>query len=259
MLVIGVLDLVDGRAVHARGGRREAYAPVRAPVGARFAPGDALALARTYTNRFGVTDLYAADLDAILGRAWQAPLVGAVAALGAPLWLDAGVSSPAAAGRALDLGAAHVVVGLETLPSYDALDEICLEVGGNRVAFSLDLRGGQPIARSNAAGWQPAGGACDAAARAARAGVAAVIVLDLDRVGAAAGPDLALIGRVREAAPGVTLLAGGGVGGSDDLARLADLGCDGALVATALLDGRLDAAGVAAARLTGRSPEGPGR
>ena len=45
--------------------------------------------------------------------------------------------------------------------------------------------------------------------------------------------------RVRRAVPDVALLAGGGVRGPEDLQRLADAGCDGALVATALHDGRL--------------------
>ena len=80
------------------------------------------------------------------------------------------------------------------------------------------------------------------AARAASAGAGAVIVIDLARVGTGAGLDLALIARVRETTPGLTLVAGGGVRGLDDLARLADSGCDGALVATALHDGRLGAA-----------------
>jgi phosphoribosylformimino-5-aminoimidazole carboxamide ribotide isomerase len=75
-----------------------------------------------------------------------------------------------------------------------------------------------------------------------------VAVLDLARVGAGDGLDTHLIARVRNAAPGVSLLAGGGVRGLDDLMRLADAGCDGALVATALHNGRLGAADVAAAR-----------
>jgi phosphoribosylformimino-5-aminoimidazole carboxamide ribotide isomerase len=49
---------------------------------------------------------------------------------------------------------------------------------------------------------------------------------------------------VREAVADMTLVAGGGVRGVDDLARLADTGCDGALVATALHDGRIRAADV---------------
>jgi phosphoribosylformimino-5-aminoimidazole carboxamide ribotide isomerase len=69
-------------------------------------------------------------------------------------------------------------------------------------------------------------------------------VLDLARVGEGGGPDVEVIARVREAAPAPLLLAGGGVRGLTDLARLAEIGCDGALVATALLDGRLSAADV---------------
>jgi phosphoribosylformimino-5-aminoimidazole carboxamide ribotide isomerase len=75
-----------------------------------------------------------------------------------------------------------------------------------------------------------------------------VLVLDLARVGTGNGLDLDLIARVRDAARDVTLLAGGGVRGLNDVARLADVGCDGALVATALHDGRLGAAEVAAAQ-----------
>jgi phosphoribosylformimino-5-aminoimidazole carboxamide ribotide isomerase len=89
------------------------------------------------------------------------------------------------------------------------------------------------------------------ASRAANAGVGAVIVLDLARVGTGAGLDFALIARVRESTPGQMLLAGGGVRGYEDLARLADAGCDGALVATALHDGRLCAADVTSAHRLG--------
>lgn len=244
MRVLGVLDLVGGRAVHARAGRRHRYEPVRTVAGVAIEPGDAVALAQTYLRRLGLTELYAADLDAILDRPRQDALVASVAALGAPLWLDAGAASVADARYSLELAAAVAVIGLETLPSYDALAEICASVGGDRVAFSLDLRGGEPIVTSGARN-EPAHVVAE---RAAGAGVGAVIVIDLARVGTGAGLDLALIERVREAVPGVTLLAGGGVRGTEDLARLAGAGCDGALVATALHDGRLGADEVAAAR-----------
>jgi phosphoribosylformimino-5-aminoimidazole carboxamide ribotide isomerase len=59
-------------------------------------------------------------------------------------------------------------------------------------------------------------------------------VIDLARVGTRIGLDVELLARVREAAPGLTLLAGGGVRGAEDLEKLAGAGCDGALVATAL-------------------------
>jgi phosphoribosylformimino-5-aminoimidazole carboxamide ribotide isomerase len=131
----------------------------------------------------------------------------------------------------------------------DKLAEICAAVGGDRAAFSLDLREGEPIVSSRVlnhpARDEPAHVVAE---RAADAGVGAVIVIDLARVGMGLGLDFGLVGRVREAVPGLTLLAGGGVRGPDDIARLEDAGCDGVLVATALHDGRLGADEVAAAK-----------
>ena len=66
-----------------------------------------------------------------------------------------------------------------------------------------------------------------------------MIVLDLARVGSGSGVDFDLFASVRDAVPGVALMAGGGVRDAGDLTRLASAGCDGALVATALLSGRL--------------------
>lgn len=227
MRVVGVVDMRGGRAVHARAGAREDYAPI----------GDAVELARTYVDRHGLGELYVANLDAIeaVAAAGWAGLrtVTDIAALGAAVWLDAGVSSIDRARESIAMGAAHVVVGLETLSSFAALRQICDGIGGRHVAFSLDLRGGDPIGIGH-------GDAADVvAARAADAGIGAIIVLDLARVGMKSGVDLNLIARVRKAAPAVTLLAGGGVRGPEDLERLADAGADGALVATALLDGSL--------------------
>ena len=239
MRVIGVVDLLAGRAVHARAGRREGYQPVGAAAGARV-DGDAVTLARTYVARAGLTELYVADLDAIQGRAAQDAQIANIAALGTPFWLDAGVSSAGRARHALDLGATFLVVGLETLASFESLEEICEAVGGDRVAFSLDLRNGKPIVASDRI---PSGESAPlVAARAANAGARMVVMIDLARVGTGAGLDLELIARVREAVPDLTLLAGGGVRGQEDLAHLADCGCDGALVATAIHDGRIGAA-----------------
>jgi uncharacterized protein related to proFAR isomerase len=50
MQVIGVVDLLDGLALHARGGRRERYLPVQAIDGVSIEPGEATALARPTSN-----------------------------------------------------------------------------------------------------------------------------------------------------------------------------------------------------------------
>jgi len=248
--IIGVLDLANGRAVHARAGRRAEYAELRQAAGV-IIDGDARTLAAVYRERLGLDELYAADLDAITTGRPQQPIVRELAAT-SPLWLDAGIGSVDAAVDATATGAAGIIVGLETLPSFDTLAAICSTVGSARVAFSLDLRDGRPLHRMASIPGDIAPRTL--AARAVDAGVSAVIVLDVARVGTGTGLDLELIADVRRSISGLTLLAGGGVRGPADLARLAAHGCDGALVATALHDGRLTAADVTAARRLQANP-----
>jgi len=235
--IIPVIDLLRGHAVHARRGRRAEYLPIATAFDVDIS-GDAIALARLYVERLGLQDVYVADLDAIQGGTPQDALVASIAQLGADVWVDAGITSVAHARQVLGTGPSRVIVGLETLHSFEQLDEICSDVGGERVAFSLDLRGGLPMIAAGAAisTQTPE----EIAASAARGGVGAVIVLDLERVGTGAGVDLSLFAAVRRTVPGVMLLAGGGVRGWDDLLRLEDVGCDGALVATALQSGAID-------------------
>jgi len=236
--VTPVLDLMAGRAVAARGGERATYAPVRSVLAS--GEGDALALARAFRDVLRCVDWYVADLDAIRGGAPQWPLVRALAELGGRPLLDAATTTVERGEDALIAGADRVVVGLETLDDFAQLEAIVGRLGSARVVFSLDLRGGAPLVRPGA----PHGGGgspLELARRAVDAGVRALLVLDLARVGTGAGVDLELVRRLRLALPGVELLAGGGVAGPADLARLAATGCDAVLVATALHDGRLAA------------------
>ena len=260
MRIAGVIDLLAGQAVHARAGERDRYAPVA------MVAGDARALAARYADA-GMTDLYVADLNALQGRPRHDVLVASLVEYGIPLWLDAGTTTVDTARDCLALGAARIIVALETLRSFDDLEAICGAIGGDRVAFSLDLRGGLPIVR------EPDGppnlqrlrtiDQADAnvvatARRAAAAGVSAMITLDLARVGTQTGLDVDTIRRVRAAVPSITLFAGGGVRGPEDIARLHTIGCDGALVATAFQHGSVDPTDIARLRnLEPRTPSAP--
>jgi len=241
--VIPVLDLRGGQAVLARGGRREAYAPVRSQLVDGGAASDPLVLARAYRDLLDCDEWYVADLDALAGGAVQRALVRALAGLRGRLLVDAAVSSPERARELIADGATRVVVGLESLPSLDALGRIARAVGLERTAFSLDLRDGAPLAEARLSG-RP----LELARAAVTAGAGAIIVLDLARVGSGHGVDSGLLEALRRAHPHVELLAGGGIGTVRDLERLADAGLDGALVATALHDGRIRRGDVAAVR-----------
>jgi phosphoribosylformimino-5-aminoimidazole carboxamide ribotide isomerase len=109
-----------------------------------------------------------------------------------------------------------------------------------RIAVSLDVRDGRPALD----GWSRTGEA-DVVALARRLladGASRLIVTDTSRDGTLAGPNLALMSRVRSAVPDATLVAAGGIGSVDDLRAISDVGCDGAVVGLALLTGAIDPA-----------------
>jgi phosphoribosylformimino-5-aminoimidazole carboxamide ribotide isomerase len=210
--------------------------PIETVAGERIPPGDVTSLVRQYIDRFGLSTLYVADLDAIDHHPPQHAAVRRIAAVDATLWLDAAIASADDAQRAIVCGASRVIVGLETLPSFDVLKSIVSAVGRERVVFSLDLREGAAIATTPELAQQSPE---DLAAQAAGAGVSAIIVLDLARVGMASGLDVDLLTRIRTRVGSVQLYAGGGIRNSQDVEVVRNVGCDGALVASALLDGQI--------------------
>ena len=78
----------------ARGGRREAYPPVRSQLVDGGAASDPLVLARAYRDLLDCDEWYVADLDALAGGAVQRALVRALSGLRGRLLVDAAVSSP---------------------------------------------------------------------------------------------------------------------------------------------------------------------
>ena len=212
-------------------------APIESVAGESIPPGDATALAHRYVDRLGVAALYIADLDAIERRAPQHAVVRTIASVGVPVWLDAGITSSDDARQAMECGASRLIVGLETLSSFEVLESIVKAVGRERVVFSLDLRDGQPIATTSELAQQSPE---DLAARAAAAGVGAMI-------------------DARPCASGFRLGSRSGTASHGIRAAVSPFrctpeavfavwttssdceegGCDGALVATALLDGQI--------------------
>jgi phosphoribosylformimino-5-aminoimidazole carboxamide ribotide isomerase len=131
------------------------------------------------------------------------------------------------------------VAGLETLTAPVALERLCDDLG-EAVVFSLDLRAGRPLGELSA--WETHDPRA-IALRAVATGVGAVLVLDLTRVGMGQGTGTEeLRSAIRAAAPGVRILAGGGIRCLEDLRQLRQQGVDMALVASALHDGSLSPA-----------------
>jgi phosphoribosylformimino-5-aminoimidazole carboxamide ribotide isomerase len=232
MLIVPVLDLKGGRAVHAVRGERDRYRPARSVL----APdGDAVGLARAYRDRLGCGTCYVADLDAIAGESSHADLLADLVAVGSNVWLDAGITTPDAAQAQIDRGVGSVILGSESLVAINHLAALADRVGPTRLIVSLDHRGGRLLSHGDIDRES-------LIAAALQAGIDRMIVLDLAQVGASAGPPLALLESLRARHPGVAFMAGGGVRDRADLDALARTGAAGALVATALHRGVLTAA-----------------
>ena len=232
MRVIPVIDLKGGAAVHAVRGERERYRPLHSQI---VAGSDPVRVARAVREAFGLEELYVADLDAITGGHLHRDLIAALAAE-ARVMVDAGATEVAAVRLLLELGAAGVVIGTESLTDQAALERLRAELPDAPLVLSLDMRAGQVMSPDPELARL---GAPEALARLERSGVRDTIVLDLARVGSGAGPDVALVSGLHARLPALELLAGGGVRDIADLHALAAAGAAGALVATALHSGAI--------------------
>lgn len=234
MRCIAVLDLRAGQVVHAVRGQRAQYQPVRSCLTASAEPA---AVADALRERLGIDAFYVADLDAIQQQGSARITIEALVARHADCdwWIDAGVGTPAALERYLSAPNVSCVIGSESLASIAALQQVTAALPRPGAAIlSLDHRGGTFM--GPAALW---------------ADVAlwpgTVIAMNLDRVGAAAGPDLSFIGSLRQRAPQLAIVAAGGVRDARDLTALADAGVSAVLLATALHHGQLGRTELAAA------------
>jgi phosphoribosylformimino-5-aminoimidazole carboxamide ribotide isomerase len=222
MEIIPVLDLKGGVVVRARMGERHLYAPIVTPLAATSDPLD---VARGLLAVHPFATLYVADLDAIEERGDNSGALREITrgCPGVSLWVDNGIADAAAAARWLDAGIGSLVLGSETQTDGALVRDLARDV---RVILSLDFRG--------SAFQGPSDILDDTSVWPAR-----VIAMTLARVGSGAGPDVERLSEVRRIAPGRRVYAAGGVRDAADLAALAHAGIAGALVATALHDGRL--------------------
>jgi phosphoribosylformimino-5-aminoimidazole carboxamide ribotide isomerase len=235
-----VIDLRSGRAVHGRAGERRTYRPVVSRLGggepADLSDPRALLLAWVRHLRAGL--VYVADLDRIAGRADNDETLRRMLEATPQvsfLW-DGGLSGAAALGSVPRNGRIVPVIGTETLTDLEELTGQRRPATGRRPVLSLDLSDGGVVARAPAVARL---GEEDLLRQAARRGVRAAILLLLRGVGTATGLPRARLLRLRNAAPRLELYAGGGIAGLDDLTFLREAGFSGALLATALHEGRI--------------------
>ena len=221
--VIPAVDVLEGRAVRLHEGVRERIA---------IEGGDPAQLAKRFAEE-GAQRLHLVDLYGAFSGRPSPGLLGRIASVAAhiPLQVGGGYRTVAAVATALKSGADRVMVGTAALsPTF--LGE-ATECFGERLVVAVDAREGRVAVE----GWTRAADidAREFANRCAAAGVRRLLVTATGRDGSLAGPDLDLFAAVLPC--GLAVLAAGGIASLDDLRALRDLGCEGAVVGSALWRG----------------------
>jgi phosphoribosylformimino-5-aminoimidazole carboxamide ribotide isomerase len=230
--VIPVIDVLNGIVVHAVRGIRNEYQPLQSVLTKSIEP---LEVALTFKN-IGFTDLYVADLDAIIDCSTNFNILKNISdATDIKLMVDAGVTSIERAQKLLDSGVSKLIIGTETLQKKSFVSDSIRIFGSERVVVSLDLKGNRILVKL---GFDGCNDPFCLLKQFKEMGVSRVIVLDLLRVGGEKGVDIDFLKKLI-AEVDIDVYVGGGVRDLKDLVELKNLGVAGALVATGLHTGNI--------------------
>lgn len=194
--------------------------------------GDPAQLAERFAAE-GARRLHLVDLDGAFSGHPSPGLLDRIATVAAhvPIQVGGGYRTVDAIEAALGSGADRVMVGTAALsPTF--LDAAA-DRFGDHLVVAVDARDGRVAVE----GWTRASdvGAGELAGRCAAAGVRRLLVTGTRRDGSLAGPDVELLADVLPC--GLAVLAAGGIASLDDLRAVRDLGCEGAVVGSALWKG----------------------
>jgi phosphoribosylformimino-5-aminoimidazole carboxamide ribotide isomerase len=193
--------------------------------------------------RAGADVVHVVDLTAARTGAVRPELIArAVAAAGtARVQAAGGVRSTADAEALVAAGAERIVVGTAAFGANGLLEDLVSTLG-ERLVVAIDVRDGLVAVN----GWTRATSlsVSRAIARCVAAGVGRLMCTAIERDGTLTGPSLDLLADVCHES-GLPVLAAGGIRSTVDLAAVEAVGCEGAIVGRALLDGLVPLAALA--------------
>jgi phosphoribosylformimino-5-aminoimidazole carboxamide ribotide isomerase len=246
MIILPAIDLLDGQVVRLRQGK---------PDQRTVYPEDALFYASRWEEEGG-NCLHVVDLNAAFtGEHRNLKLIEKlVSSLNIPVQVGGGVRSLTAAQKFLGAGAARVVVGTRAVQDRDFLDDLVRQFGGDKVAVSVDTKGGKVAVK----GWAEVSevNALEFVRQIDRVGIGSVIFTDIATDGMLSGPNFIALEKVL----GITrceVISSGGVATIEHVRQLAAIpGLHGAIIGKALFDGTVDLAEAVAIANAGSDAKG---
>ncbi len=233
MIVIPVLDILNGKVVHGIQGRRDTYKPI---VSQLVNTADPLDVVQVFGQEFGFKRFYVADLNAIQksGNNFEVLRILKQTYPRSSFMADIGVSTLSDIVNAGKDIADTFILGTETLASLVELDRILSKIGDTKIILSLDLKNGHLL--HVPLGFQE--NISNFLQTFMMNRISEILVIDLARVGSYAGPIYPEAMQIRSEYRG-NIILGGGVRNESDLEILQKEGFNGVLIATALHAGKL--------------------
>ena len=226
--IVFVLDIYNHTVVHAQGGNRQNYQPIH----------KSSVLCNTskpieVINAINPKEVYIADLNMLQGIGEHDTNYDEIHAVSKQVktMLDPAISSLSDVGEALSL-AGDVIIGTETA-SLDTISNAASEFPG-RVNVSIDIKNGRILTRDPDMPDDP----LKVIGMLNNMDIRDIIILDMDRVGTSSGVDAQFLSTIA-ASSNHDVLLGGGVKDMSDIESLKSIGLKGALVATALHNGKI--------------------
>jgi phosphoribosyl isomerase A len=221
-------------AVDVQGG--QAVQLVQGIAGSEKTFGDPIEAALNW-QRAGAEWIHLVDLDAAFGRGNNRDLLAKIVGqLDLKVEMSGGIRDDESLEAAMATGCRRVNIGTAALEQPEWCAK-AIATYGDRVAVGLDVRGRTLAAR----GWTSEGGDLyDVLARLDAEGCARYVVTDVNKDGMLQGPNLELLANVC-AATDRPVVASGGITELSDLEKLmgmVDAGVEGAIIGTALYEGR---------------------
>jgi phosphoribosylformimino-5-aminoimidazole carboxamide ribotide isomerase len=226
MLVIPAVDIMDGKCVRLVKGD---------PAKSKVYFDDPLEAAKLFVDK-GADVIHLVDLDAALGSGQNLVVVKKILKnLNVKVQVGGGIRTLEIAEAMLRLGAFRVIFGTVAVQNPALIAKAISRYGSQRIVVAIDEKNGKAAFH----GWKDRSeiNYLDFARRFEEMQVGAIVFTTTDVDGTLKGPQVEKIEKLVETVK-TPIIASGGINSLNDIAALAGVGVEGAIVGTALYEGK---------------------
>ncbi len=230
MTIIPAIDIIDGKCVRLTQGD---YAQQK------VYNDNPLEVAKQFEGA-GITRVHIVDLDgAKAGTIINLKIVETIASQ-TKLVIDfgGGIKKLNDVANVFTAGAAIATIGSLAVKNPEVLEEWLMEFGADKFLIGADVLD----EKVKISGWLEDSGIniFDFIGRMIGLGVTNIFCTDISKDGAMQGPSIDLYRKIIEEHPEINLIASGGVTTVDDVIKLKEIGCTGAIIGKAIYERTID-------------------